>query len=763
MPQVPVLAENRQQLRGLSDARFDAPDIGAGGRQIGEAIERGGRTLAVAAEQEDEIRTLYAEARAKELDNEYQEFERETLFGEDGYYNSLNASAVDRAEPTTQSIRQKQAELLARTGDRRERMMLESVFQRRSAEAMNGIARHRATQARSFAVEQSASRIENASDNYARYYDSDPDQAQANKDTVLSEVMSLAQLNGWSDPDIIKSKREEALTGLHKGYIDAMLEGDPAKASAYLQEHRGEMDPAVAFALEGRLMPLMAEQDSINYADMASELATRVVEGPAPDLVDASQPAPARGPLRATVVAVNRSARPANISRNPAPFPNSYRAPLYDTLDKEMETKYGLRPGLLTSIRVNGERSNNNQVSGAGARGPYQFIPSTRQGFISRYGIDPWRSPREQVEAAAIHLRDDIVNHGSEAAAVAGYNGGPTAARAVASGRQAPAAETRNYLNRVLGDEGGGRAASLPGNPDPETVAASDLATQLEWAETFIPEHLSGKPPRYVQMVVDQTQAEIKRRYDMKMIGARAEREAATDAAMEHVLALGDSFTSLAQIPGSRNLPIETRMQLQNAADANRKALAGGGKIETNWENYARYQTMTPEQLRRVPLDELRTNLGDTEFKEIAKERGGAAKPEKALTFNDILTVSAPSLASAGLSLTGKTGREKQRIANQRSEYLRDMTAWAERWKARTGKYPDEQQIQVQSDKMLVQMTWGDGEGFAFEAPNADAPGSRQGRVIVPDEIAARIRRAAPNASDAEVRTLYMQGRGVHW
>ena len=42
-------------------------------------------------------------------------------------------------------------------------------------------------------------------------------------------------------------------------------------------------------------------------------------------------------------------------------------------------------------------------VSSAGARGPFQFISSTRNDFRSRYGVDPWRSNEEAVKAAALH------------------------------------------------------------------------------------------------------------------------------------------------------------------------------------------------------------------------------------------------------------------------------------------------------------------------------------------------------------------------
>jgi hypothetical protein len=116
--------------------------------------------------------------------------------------------------------------------------------------------------------------------------------------------------------------------------------------------------------------------------------------------------------------------------------PNSFNDPLYAQLALAAEQKFGLPTGILDAVRTIGERSNANQVSPAGARTVYQFIPATRQGFIKRYGIDPWSGPEAATEAAAIHLRDDYKRTGSWDEAIARYNGGQhpgSAAHAYAS------------------------------------------------------------------------------------------------------------------------------------------------------------------------------------------------------------------------------------------------------------------------------------------------------------------------------------------
>ena len=108
-----------------------------------------------------------------------------------------------------------------------------------------------------------------------------------------------------------------------------------------------------------------------------------------------------------------------------AAFPLSYRDPTYDELAAQVEQKLNLPSGILNAIRLRGERSNANQISPAGARTPYQFIPSTRRGMVSNYGTDPWADPYSSTLAAGQLL---VENHdragGSWNKAIAMYNGG---------------------------------------------------------------------------------------------------------------------------------------------------------------------------------------------------------------------------------------------------------------------------------------------------------------------------------------------------
>jgi hypothetical protein len=103
------------------------------------------------------------------------------------------------------------------------------------------------------------------------------------------------------------------------------------------------------------------------------------------------------------------------------------------------------------------------KTSSQGARGPTQFIASTRRAVIQKYGIDPWKNTDQAVHAAALHLRG-LVN-GSPG--LEGYNPG-----------------SKSYPSYILGQkighvDGGSRPTSdagaapmVPGNAPQDVLGA---------------------------------------------------------------------------------------------------------------------------------------------------------------------------------------------------------------------------------------------------------------------------------------------------
>lgn len=132
----------------------------------------------------------------------------------------------------------------------------------------------------------------------------------------------------------------------------------------------------------------------------------------------------------------------------------------------------GIPPEALLAIKNVGERSGSTAVSPKGAKGVMQFMDDT----WAAYGKGDPRDPTASIDAGARFMKDLIKQYdGDVRAAIAHYNGGGKAGKAVKEGRAAPAKETRDYLERTdtfIAERSGaeaGRAAAA----DPEMVAAA--------------------------------------------------------------------------------------------------------------------------------------------------------------------------------------------------------------------------------------------------------------------------------------------------
>lgn len=126
--------------------------------------------------------------------------------------------------------------------------------------------------------------------------------------------------------------------------------------------------------------------------------------------------------------------------------PNSYKDPAWDKAELAAAQTTGVPAEVIRSIRVNGEQSNGDQVSGKGARGVYQFIESSRNAFKKKYGVDAYSDdPNEQALAAAYHLKEGYGRTKDWARTVAGYNGGISGEKGTNT-----TDENLNYVKRVM-------------------------------------------------------------------------------------------------------------------------------------------------------------------------------------------------------------------------------------------------------------------------------------------------------------------------
>ena len=121
-----------------------------------------------------------------------------------------------------------------------------------------------------------------------------------------------------------------------------------------------------------------------------------------------------------------------------------------DAFATEVEKRYELPKGMVLAVKNAGERTDPGKVSPKGAQGIMQFMPATQklQGGMFKHDVN---NPFASIDAAGKYLQFTLKNQykGNALAAVADYNGGPSAGKAVLNGETPPAEETQQYVERV--------------------------------------------------------------------------------------------------------------------------------------------------------------------------------------------------------------------------------------------------------------------------------------------------------------------------
>lgn len=155
----------------------------------------------------------------------------------------------------------------------------------------------------------------------------------------------------------------------------------------------------------------------------------------------------------------------------PGTADNSFNSDHWNALASNAEQEVGLPSGLLNAIKNTGERSNANQVSSAGARTPFQIIPSTRDLFLKKYGVDAYADDASAAKVAALHLKESLDRGESVEDAVGEYHGGPD--------RKNWGPINAAYRQRVTGALSGAAPQSQPQSQSPRRMRFVGMASDL--------------------------------------------------------------------------------------------------------------------------------------------------------------------------------------------------------------------------------------------------------------------------------------------
>lgn len=146
----------------------------------------------------------------------------------------------------------------------------------------------------------------------------------------------------------------------------------------------------------------------------------------------------------------------------------------------------GVPPEALLAIKNAGEKSANSMAtSPVGAKGIMQFMDPSWQQYGKGGDV---RDPVANIDGAARYMKDLIAQYdGNVRAAIAHYNGGGKAGRAIMEGRLPPQAETARYV-RATDDYMAAHAGDAAGRAsagDPDAVAAARVQQVRDTVESW--------------------------------------------------------------------------------------------------------------------------------------------------------------------------------------------------------------------------------------------------------------------------------------
>lgn len=264
-----------------------------------------------------------------------------------------------------------------------------------------------------------------------------------------------------------------------------------------------------------------------------------------------------------------------------AEAPTSYKDPYWSDLASSVEQKLELPKGLLVAVLTRGERSNADQVSEAGAKTPFQIIPSTRKAALDKFGVDAYLSPANAAEVAGRLLKDSLDrNQGDASLAVAEYHGG--------TDRANWGPRTRSYVQRVVGaqpqavrEAAPAAAVDLPASP---TGSTFDRVLAEQKAKTPATQQISAIYDAYQagQMTPEEEQqfeADVR---DGRMMLPRGAKLAIDGKPVANTAPPGGALVlpdPVARAYADGRMSTEERIQLENDVRAGLVRMPQGAQI----------------------------------------------------------------------------------------------------------------------------------------------------------------------------------------
>jgi hypothetical protein len=264
MPVVPLARNTVDFPNPGTNARVDAPNMGAGGEMIGRALEGLGGQLDETAQVQQQINTIHDHAAIKEATNHILNWYTSAGYtGPNAYFSKDGRDAVEGQPMIAKGLDeliQQQRNVLKNP---RQQQMFDLAVTPMRDEWATKISEHAATQEHVYDKDQSLA-VQGSTGELARYqYINDPAGAEKQIDTGLNEVDRYWRSHGAS-PELINSKKLEYTSGIYKDIgtnLASQGPDGPKLAQAFLDQHGASMTGDAREAVSNHIHTW---QDTIN-------------------------------------------------------------------------------------------------------------------------------------------------------------------------------------------------------------------------------------------------------------------------------------------------------------------------------------------------------------------------------------------------------------------------------------------------------------------------------------------------------------------
>jgi len=663
MPTVPEYGDQKVKVAPMSGAKQNInTTVDDFGGQQARGMAQAGRQIGQSAD----LMADYASKRAKE-DNEtavwdtyikLSDQERDYLYNaETGAMTKTGADAGGLTGKSAKEIGGMAEKLAGTLQNDEQKAMFKELYQKKLVGTLDGLARHEATERRTYKDQVATGVIKTAQQDAASRWN-DPAYIDTSADLAATAMAGNMRSKGMAE-ELITAETNSLRSGVWKSAVEKAIQADPQQAKKLLDENRKKLTGEDAAALDKAIeAPLRVAK--------ASAIAGQVLGGggalPSTVSTKIAATAAAQGVDVTTALTI---AKIENGKGDPAlKNPESSATGIYQFVDDTWKAEGGTKEDRLDLDK---------QIEkGIG------LIKKNTEGLRSALGRDP--SPAE------IYLAHQQGLAGAKA--LINAPAGMTATMALApfykdgaSGAQAAIVKnggTADMSAAAFVSKWGAKYAQKSGPGYQATLSEKITAAKA----------LAGDDPELQKTAI----AEVTSQHNTMEAAKKDEEDAALERIYGHVLQTGTyagaNAADLAKLDNKTLLELQTKAR----------------DVKTNWEFYDKFMSLPPAEKAKVPLIDLMTNLSETDRRAAIKERtSGKAGDSKAPWLQERGTVMTSYAREAGiLPDEGKKATDAQ--LGKYNGFSAYMNRKADEYRAKNGQEMPEAEFRKEAARAVTKV-----------------------------------------------------------